>query len=221
MAIIFNPTSLNRITEYPNSFERQGAFPLERYSIFNSIEEAERYSRENPVAYVGQIIVVNKQEEIEENYTVDFVADYTLCELHINSDLDHLTCVLTCGGSLLSEDRLLVWNVTEGSIMTINKENPIIHLPPATNGRYYYLIKAKNKEYMPDPQNFDPEEAFREEKIEKFTEEERTFFTLYYSMPESKAYLIGDKLGNLIELANINSSFSHDYDKDTKTLILG
>lgn len=46
------------ITEYPNSFERQGAFPLERYSVFYNYDEAEGYAYSDPVAYVGQPIAV-------------------------------------------------------------------------------------------------------------------------------------------------------------------
>ena len=49
------PTNL---TEYPNSFKRQGAFPLEAYSIFYNLETAKNYAKNNPIAYVGQIISV-------------------------------------------------------------------------------------------------------------------------------------------------------------------
>lgn len=52
------------ITEYPNSFERQGAFPLERYSVFYNYEEAEEYALTDPVAYVGQPIAVVGEEVI-------------------------------------------------------------------------------------------------------------------------------------------------------------
>lgn len=48
----------HNITEYPNSFERQGAFPLERYSVFSSFEQAADYAQNNPVAYVTQPIGV-------------------------------------------------------------------------------------------------------------------------------------------------------------------
>lgn len=55
------PTNL---TEYPNSFKRQGAFPLEAYSIFYNLETAKDYSKNNPIAYVGQIISVISDTEI-------------------------------------------------------------------------------------------------------------------------------------------------------------
>ena len=58
------PTNL---TEYPNSFKRQGAFPLEAYSVFYAIHDesgavtttalqaAKDYAQNNPISYVGQI----------------------------------------------------------------------------------------------------------------------------------------------------------------------
>ena len=49
------PTNL---TEYPNSFERQGAFPLDANSIFWKLETAQEYAKTNGLAYVGQIITV-------------------------------------------------------------------------------------------------------------------------------------------------------------------
>ena len=58
MAIHVNTSAINNITEYPNSFKRQGAFPLERYSLFNSYEEARSYVKNNPIAYIGQIVSV-------------------------------------------------------------------------------------------------------------------------------------------------------------------
>ena len=54
------PTNL---TEYPNSFKRQGAFPLEAYSVFYNKTEAEEYASSNPIAYVGQILTVISTEE--------------------------------------------------------------------------------------------------------------------------------------------------------------
>lgn len=67
---ILNTVLPSNITEYPNSFKRQGAFPLERYSVFYDIkgdndavtstakQEALNYAKTNPVAYVGQIVSV-------------------------------------------------------------------------------------------------------------------------------------------------------------------
>lgn len=53
------PTNL---TEYPNSFKRQGAFPLEAYSVFQKVEDAEEYASSNPIAYVGQELIVLNDE---------------------------------------------------------------------------------------------------------------------------------------------------------------
>lgn len=43
----------NNITEYPNSFKRQGSFPLEAYSVFTSYEEASNYAKNNLISYIG------------------------------------------------------------------------------------------------------------------------------------------------------------------------
>lgn len=53
------------VTEYPNTFKRQGSFPLDKYSKFDSLNEANEYAANNPVAYSGQII------SVEENNNVD------------------------------------------------------------------------------------------------------------------------------------------------------
>lgn len=58
MAINIDTSTIKNITEYPNSFKRQGAFPLERFSIFNTYDDAVDYAQNNPIAYVGQPLVV-------------------------------------------------------------------------------------------------------------------------------------------------------------------
>lgn len=57
MAKLLNSKPQN-LTLYPNSFERQGAFPIDANSLFFSLLDAENYAKTNPVAYVGQIISV-------------------------------------------------------------------------------------------------------------------------------------------------------------------
>lgn len=57
MAEFLNKIPTN-LTEYPNSFKRQGAFPLEAYSVFYTKAEADTYAASNPLAYVGQTIAV-------------------------------------------------------------------------------------------------------------------------------------------------------------------
>ena len=64
MANKINPTNITNLTEYPNSFKRQGAFPLERYSLFNTYDEAVAYASSNPIAYVGQMLVVADESSV-------------------------------------------------------------------------------------------------------------------------------------------------------------
>ncbi len=75
------PTNL---TEYPNSFKRQGAFPLEAYSVFYTMEAAEAYASSNPISYVGQTlaVVTSHVETVEEVETsiVDDVTFYIIAD---------------------------------------------------------------------------------------------------------------------------------------------
>ena len=54
--------NLINISEYPNTFVRQGAFPLERFSVFDTLTAAENYAEEDPRAYIGQQLVVVESE---------------------------------------------------------------------------------------------------------------------------------------------------------------
>lgn len=63
MAELLNKIPTN-LTEYPNSFKRQGAFPLEAYEVFyatetaTALEAAKAYAESDPLAYVGQKLSV-------------------------------------------------------------------------------------------------------------------------------------------------------------------
>lgn len=74
MAVNINLAGIKNITEYPNTFKRQGAFPLERYSLFNTLADAQAYASSNPIAYVGQIITVVTQKDGD----VDTVKTYVI-----------------------------------------------------------------------------------------------------------------------------------------------
>ena len=69
MAVNIDVNNIKNITEYPNTFKRQGAFSLEEFEIFNSLTAAQAYAKSNPVAYIGQKIVVVEKSE-EGQYTV-------------------------------------------------------------------------------------------------------------------------------------------------------
>lgn len=51
--------------EFPLSMSRQDAFPLDRSSVFGSMENAQSYAQTDPTAYVGQIIAVVTDGESE------------------------------------------------------------------------------------------------------------------------------------------------------------
>lgn len=75
----------SNLTEYPNSFKRQGAFPLEMDEICYSMEEAIEYANSDPKAYVGQkIVVVNNG--VSKLYIIQ--ADNSLTEYATQADLN-------------------------------------------------------------------------------------------------------------------------------------
>lgn len=44
--------------EFPLSMARQDAFPLDKTTVFNSLEAAQSYAQTDPTAYVGQVVSV-------------------------------------------------------------------------------------------------------------------------------------------------------------------
>ena len=52
------------VTEYPNTFKRQAAFPLDQSSKFNTLDEAIEYAKFSLIAYEGQIISVVENDNI-------------------------------------------------------------------------------------------------------------------------------------------------------------
>ena len=51
-------TGVFSFMEFPLSMSRQGAFPLDKNSVFASMNDANTYAQSNPTAYVGQVIAV-------------------------------------------------------------------------------------------------------------------------------------------------------------------
>lgn len=78
MAELLNKIPTN-LTEYPNSFKRQGAFPLEAYSVFYTMDAAENYAASNPIAYVGQTLAV-VTANAEDATVVDDVTFYIIAD---------------------------------------------------------------------------------------------------------------------------------------------
>lgn len=53
------------ITEYPNTFQRQADFPLDRSSLFDSLAQAISYAAMSPIAYEGQIISIKTKNSVD------------------------------------------------------------------------------------------------------------------------------------------------------------
>lgn len=96
MANLLNKIPTN-LTEYPNSFKRQGAFPLEAYSVFyanggkTALENAQDYATNNPIAYVGQTLV-----------TIKTVGGITEASLYIIKDTNGTLELLATSGEVTS-----------------------------------------------------------------------------------------------------------------------
>ena len=57
--------------ELPLSISRQGQFPLDKSSIWWSLEDAQNYAQSNPIAYAGQpLTVVNEEENTVTFYLI-------------------------------------------------------------------------------------------------------------------------------------------------------
>ena len=55
---INNTTGSFPFMEFPMAFSRQDSFPLDKTSVYGSLEAAQTYAQTNPTAYVGQVISV-------------------------------------------------------------------------------------------------------------------------------------------------------------------
>lgn len=53
------------ITEYPNTFQRQADFPLDRSSLFENLAQAVSYAAMSPIAYEGQIISIKTKDSVD------------------------------------------------------------------------------------------------------------------------------------------------------------
>lgn len=64
MAVKVNVSEITGINQVGNSYQRKSAIPLDYFSLFNSLEDAEEYAATNPVAYVGQKIAVCENDNV-------------------------------------------------------------------------------------------------------------------------------------------------------------
>ena len=100
MAVNIDVSQIKNITEYPNTFKRQGAFSLEEFEVFNSLTAAQTYAASNPVAYIGQKIVVVETGEsgaiTVSHYSIND-AEGTLVPLGSKVEGDDVTITIADG----------------------------------------------------------------------------------------------------------------------------
>ena len=75
------------VSEYPNTFKRQAAFPLDQSSKFNSYIEAEEYAANSPIAYDGQIISIVENGNVTVCFLQRSLKENINFELHNINDL--------------------------------------------------------------------------------------------------------------------------------------
>ena len=79
--------TFNNISEYPNSFKRQGAFPLDSKSVFQSLNDAKSYAQDtsdSATSYVGQIISVVENNTVNVYKIVDIAGNLELIGTQAN-----------------------------------------------------------------------------------------------------------------------------------------
>lgn len=119
-------TNFTNLTTYPNSFSRQEPTPLEAHSLFTSKTDAENYAKNDPVAYVGQIVVViDATNKVCTPYVISDTTG-TLGEIGGKVDLDDYVT----GPSSSADTAIAVFNGTDGKTIkntgvTINSSNVV------------------------------------------------------------------------------------------------
>ena len=124
---ILNTVLPANITEYPNSFKRQGAFPLERYSVFYATEtktafqEALAYAQSNPIAYVGQVVsvvTVNENTASVDVYKIvqKVTGDNIVHDLELVGDAEAITAANAAIAGLTTR-----MEAAEGSITSLQE----------------------------------------------------------------------------------------------------
>ena len=107
----------NAFMEFPLQISRQYSGPIERYSVFYSLEEATTYATTNPIAYVGQIVtVVDEGKKNSVAYQISNVDGY-LVEIGASKPMlfvDNESAMLAlkdleAGQQVYREDTSTVW----------------------------------------------------------------------------------------------------------------
>ena len=102
------------ITEYPNTFKRQGSFPLDESSVFSSLAEATEYAKSSYIAYEGQIISVTENDKINV-YVLEKSNDaYTNFKLaNISTSNNSESNDLVADINKLINSKVGIWSITK------------------------------------------------------------------------------------------------------------
>jgi hypothetical protein len=100
-------------------FNRTNAIPIDKFSVFDSYENAVIYATTNPVAYPGQLIAVVPEDDRARSYII--LSDNTLKEIGVDIDLAPLEARLAELESVLQNSIKEISN--KGSEITYTRAN--------------------------------------------------------------------------------------------------
>ncbi len=157
--------TLKNITEYPNSFKRQGAFPLERFSVFNTKAALDAYAKSNPVAYVGQILALVTEANNTTEVTVYSIqdSDGTVAEVGKATAGDQKSISLDADTGILSLNdfgvQYYAYNTETKSYNDVPTNGwkdglvPVVHVDSTDSSKYSLIWKEPNPTTVEGLQN--------------------------------------------------------------------
>lgn len=109
MAILLTERPKN-LTEYPNSFKRQGAFPLDSTLCWYSLAAAKAYAQTDKTAYVGQIITVIENNSVTHYTIIDIEGNLEPVGTSGNTPSGDASLILNCGSatSIIDSGELII-----------------------------------------------------------------------------------------------------------------
>ena len=115
---LFNDIATGAAWDAGVVFNRTNAIPIDKFSVFDSYENAVIYATTNPVAYPGQLIAVVPEAGDATSYII--LADSTLRELAVNIDLGLLE-------ESLAADIAAVDAIAQSSVAEISNLGSVIN----------------------------------------------------------------------------------------------
>lgn len=141
MAILLTERPKN-LTEYPNSFKRQGAFPLDSTLCWYSLAAAKAYAQTDNTAYVGQIVTVIEGTSIKHYSIMDTAG--TLKEIAFIDSIPESSSTGTKTYTSLEDASNDLLNLTQGQLITVVDEQSAYAYIVGYNNEKLFDVAASN-----------------------------------------------------------------------------